>query len=71
MPAITAGARPAGELEAPSDLDEGSDSGSGPSGVASSKLGTGNKSRRRVAATRPTRVVGLLDHPILPMPPVR
>ena len=31
-----------------------------------SKLGPG----RRISASRPTRVVGVLDHPVTPMPPV-
>lgn len=34
--------------------------------------GTGGRMRpgRRISASRPTRVVGVLDHPVTPMPPV-
>ena len=81
MPAIPAGEanQAIGELDAPasplSDSHSPSnddrmqqDDISGPSAPKSS-LGSGSKARR-VASTRPQRVVGSLEHPILPMPPV-
>lgn len=72
MPAIAAGAQAVGELDAPSDMapqpqpqpQQEQEAG------AASYLGSGATSRR-VTASRPTRVVGSLDHPVLPMPPVR
>ena len=82
MPAIPAGrgSQAIGELDAPAPNESTSSSSndeqmhrddiSGPSAPKSSLgSGAGNKNKR-IASTRPQRVVGSLEHPILPMPPV-
>ncbi|RPD64319.1 L-serine ammonia-lyase [Lentinus tigrinus ALCF2SS1-7] len=72
LPAIDAGtnATPAGQIGAPeafaatnssADVENGNGNGNG--GDSSMRPG------RRISASRPTRVVGTLDHPVTPMPP--
>lgn len=62
FPAIGGGIAPSGVLNAPS----GFTAASGASGSQAEPRASGE----RVTAPRPMRVLGSLDHPILPMPPV-
>ncbi|KAI0731246.1 L-serine ammonia-lyase [Earliella scabrosa] len=59
LPAISAGAMSAGHIPAPDGFLAGGFSAAG----ADSENGDG------ISASRPTRVVGVLDHPVTPMPP--
>ncbi|KAL5536927.1 hypothetical protein ACEPAF_750 [Sanghuangporus sanghuang] len=59
FPAITSGVAPSGVLDAPNGQDSTS---SGQEKSSQTKSG-------RLRAPRPTRVIGSLEHPLLPMPP--
>ena len=74
LPAIGAGALPVGHIGAPDGFAPdgnsvpGADAGPGFGGNAT--RGHLRSTGTRIAASRPTRVVGVLDHPVTPMPPV-
>ncbi|KAI0716020.1 L-serine ammonia-lyase [Cerioporus squamosus] len=70
LPAIDAGANttPAGQVGAPEGFAANSSSADAENGNGDG-LGRGMRPGRRVSASRPTRVVGVLDHPVTPMPP--
>ncbi|KAM5532897.1 hypothetical protein V8D89_013449 [Ganoderma adspersum] len=71
LPAIDGRPFPAGNIAAPEEF------GNLPSARAESEGGHASRGRsaggqgvrRRIAASRPTRVVGVLDHPVTPVPP--
>ena len=64
FPALGAGAPPSGVLDAPNGFSNGDNGFSNGNGSMPGSV-------RNMSAPRPQRVVGSLDHPILPMPPVR
>ena len=69
LPSIDGGATPAGNITAPEGYNMSSDSENdreGDRGPRESMFGAG----RRISASRPTRVVGVLEHPVTPVPPV-
>ena len=69
LPQIGAGhAEPAGRIDAPHGLGAGSDA-SMP--LWGGEPESGHGAGRRISASRPTRVIGTLEHPVTPMPPVR
>ncbi|KAI0652831.1 L-serine ammonia-lyase [Cubamyces menziesii] len=67
LPQIGAGhAEPAGRIDAPHGLGAGSDA-SMP--LWGGEPESGHGAGRRISASRPTRVIGTLEHPVTPMPP--
>ncbi|KAJ8482445.1 hypothetical protein ONZ51_g5360 [Trametes cubensis] len=67
LPQIGAGhAEPAGRIDAPHGLSAGSDA-SMP--LWGGEPESGHGAGRRISASRPTRVIGTLEHPVTPMPP--
>lgn len=72
LPAIDGRPLPAGNIAAPEafrtlpSARAESEGGRASHGRSASRQGAG----RRITASRPTRVVGVLDHPVTPMPPV-
>ena len=76
LPAIGAGANtiPTGRIGAPLGFGMDGETGFGMDARDGIGLDNGNGSgaahKRRIAASRPVRVVGVLDHPVTPMPPV-
>ncbi|TFK91713.1 L-serine ammonia-lyase [Polyporus arcularius HHB13444] len=70
LPAIDAGANTtrAGQIGAPESFAVKSSSEDAENGNGNG-MGSGFRPGHRVSASRPTRVVGVLDHPVTPMPP--
>ncbi|KAI0741465.1 L-serine ammonia-lyase [Daedaleopsis nitida] len=69
LPAIGAGAPPAGHIGAPDGFAAGGHSALGMGTEKGDSRGNRLGGGRRISATRPTRVLGILDHPVTPMPP--
>ncbi|KAH9888904.1 L-serine ammonia-lyase [Cubamyces lactineus] len=67
LPQLGAGhAEPVGRIDAPHGLGAGSDASMPMWG---GEPESGNGAGRRISASRPTRVIGTLEHPVTPMPP--
>ncbi|TBU49232.1 L-serine ammonia-lyase [Dichomitus squalens] len=71
LPAIDGGAQPAGNIAAPEGFGTPGMGATFENGTSGEFSRTGNMSGvgRRISASRPTRVVGVLDHPVSPVPP--